>query len=184
MKKGFTLIELMVVIAVIGILAAALLPTVANLTDRAQAAKILSESNAISTAAIAHKTDTGYWPKSQTTDGAILTMVDNRRGYSNWSGPYLRRPAQRADGRVKNAFDGTMMFNDVNNGFGDDWWCWQAPCSEIGLYLEGIPIMVQIDVEKSLDGRDEGQNGNGRVKRYQGNWMMLVFDAGQQWDGW
>lgn len=184
MKKAFTLVELMVVIAVIGILAAALLPNIGNVVDKAQAAKIISEYQSLSTASTAYKTDCGRWPKFWNTDGAIWTMLDNRRGYDQWNGPYIRRPSIRG-GRIANQFGGQMMLEDVNNGFGDDWWCWQAPCAEWGVIHSYIPANVQVNVEIALDGRNEGAgNGEGKVKRFWGDWIWLVIDAGQQWDGW
>jgi len=61
-SKGFTLIELMVVVAIIGILAASTAPTVTGLIDKAKRAKAVSEIRSIATAALAYKDDNGVWP--------------------------------------------------------------------------------------------------------------------------
>ena len=50
-QKGFTLIELMIVVAIIGILAAVALPAYQSYTDRASFAEVISSTAAAKTAA-------------------------------------------------------------------------------------------------------------------------------------
>lgn len=62
-KRGFTLTELMIVIVVLGILAALLIPKFINMELRAQAARIISDFQTVQTAAFRYKLDTGEFPR-------------------------------------------------------------------------------------------------------------------------
>ncbi|MFB0527159.1 MAG: type II secretion system protein [bacterium] len=62
-SKGFTLIELMIVVAIIGILAAIAIPRFANLIDRAREARTQGNLGAIRSAmSIYYGTMDGTWP--------------------------------------------------------------------------------------------------------------------------
>ena len=61
MKKGFTIVEIVIVIAVIAILAAVLIPTFASIVDKANASNALQEAKNAYTVAYADAiVDDGY----------------------------------------------------------------------------------------------------------------------------
>jgi len=67
-RKGFTLIELMIVIAIIIILAAIAIPNYLRMTERAKVSAIESDMKAIGTALEAYNTDWTTYPNTNSND--------------------------------------------------------------------------------------------------------------------
>jgi len=77
MQKGFTLIELMIVVAIIGILAAIALPAYQDYTARSQMSEALSLAGGARTAVTEFYTSTGDFPTTNASaglaDAALIT---------------------------------------------------------------------------------------------------------------
>ena len=76
-QLGFTLIELMIVVAIIGILAAIAIPAYQDYTIRAQVSEGLSLSNAAKATLVEYYTDRGIFPADNAEAGleAASTIV-------------------------------------------------------------------------------------------------------------
>lgn len=61
-QKGFTLVELIVVIAIIGVLAGIMMPRFFGFTDEAKKNAVISEAKSIRTLAEVTYASTGAWP--------------------------------------------------------------------------------------------------------------------------
>ena len=73
-QKGFTLVELLVVIVILGILAAVVVFAVSGSTDTAKTNACAAEKNAVETAVEAYQASTGSYP----TDASSLTAASTK----------------------------------------------------------------------------------------------------------
>lgn len=71
-QQGFTLIELMIVVAIIGILAAIAIPAYQDYTIRAQVSEGLTLSGGAKAAVAEYRMDSGNWPSNNATAGLSL----------------------------------------------------------------------------------------------------------------
>jgi len=78
MQKGFTLIELMIVVAIVGILAAVAIPAYQDYTIRAQVSEGLSLASAAKAAVVESYGSNGDWPEGNTAAG--LGASDDIKG--------------------------------------------------------------------------------------------------------
>ncbi|EFC52548.1 pilin [Neisseria subflava] len=102
-QKGFTLIELMIVIAIIGILAVIALPAYQDYTARAQVSEAISLMEGQKSAVVEYYADKGKWPTSNAEAGiATNTSIQ---------GKYVAQVDVGGDGVIT----ATMKASDVNN---------------------------------------------------------------------
>jgi len=90
-RRGFTLIEIMVVIAVIAILASLVAPNVFRHVGTAQDATARAQVEMLGAALDAYRLDNGRYPTTQQGLEALRTQPVADPRPRNWRGPYLRR---------------------------------------------------------------------------------------------
>jgi len=88
-SRGFTLIELMVVIVILGILAGLIVPKIIEKPTQAKQAKARIQIESLETALKFYKLDTGKYP---TTDQGLQALVQAPADAKNWrKGGYLEK---------------------------------------------------------------------------------------------
>ena len=87
---GFTLIEILLVVVIIGILAAIAVPRLGGRVGQSQVAAARASIGAISTAIDLYETDNGKLPDS-------LQNLITKGSEPNWNGPYLRKAESLKD---------------------------------------------------------------------------------------
>ena len=91
-RAAFTLVELMLVVIIIGVLAAMVVPRLAGRTEQAKIARARSDIAAISLALDLYELDAGKYPSA--LDALVATDATSDFGTDSkgaWNGPYLKK---------------------------------------------------------------------------------------------
>ncbi|MBI4358373.1 MAG: type II secretion system major pseudopilin GspG [Candidatus Omnitrophica bacterium] len=89
LAAGFTLIELMLVVIIIGALVAMVLPRLAGRSEQARVQTAQADiSSNIATGLKLYELDNGSYPSTSEGLNALLTRPGNAK---NWNGPYLEK---------------------------------------------------------------------------------------------
>ncbi|HGG8450283.1 TPA: pilin [Neisseria meningitidis] len=103
LQKGFTLIELMIVIAIVGILAAVALPAYQDYTARAQVSEAILLAEGQKSAVTEYYLNHGIWPANNSSAGVASTPSDIK-------GKYVQKVEV-----AKGVITATMLSSGVNN---------------------------------------------------------------------
>lgn len=87
--KGFTLIEVMVVVVILAILAAIVVPKIMSRPDQARAVKAKQDILAIENAMHLYKLDNGFYPSTEQGIAALAAKPSSEPVPNNWMG-YLK----------------------------------------------------------------------------------------------
>jgi type IV pilus assembly protein PilA len=128
-KKGFTLIELMIVVAIVGILAAIAIPAYIDYTIRAKITEIAGGYDALSTALGEYHASNGFFPASTMLLGDLAALPAGYGVYAHSFGGGL--------GANKDTVRYTLVIEGV------------APYKSIGSVVDGKHLNMQVDYDQA-----------------------------------
>jgi len=88
LHRAFTLVEMLLVVTIIGILAALVIPKIVGRSEQARATAAHADLSSIKTALDAFEVDNGFYPKG------IQDLIQAPGNARNWHGPYLEKIPQ------------------------------------------------------------------------------------------
>lgn len=140
LQSGFTLIEIMVVLVILGLLASLLGPQILGRVDDARITKAKNDIGAIETALEMYKVDTGVFPTTEQGLNALIEMPETDPVPTGWKkGGYIKA---------------TSIKDPWNNDY-----IYRSPTDDEDREYEIISL--------GADGKEGGEDENADIKNYE-----------------
>ena len=184
-QNGFTLIELMVIVAILGVLAATLVPQMNGMITKAKEARTTAELVSIKNAMGGYLADVGSYPPSVQDFGRNwgddVGLVDRTKVHVNhvisWQGPYLNNwPTRTAWASATSCGWSGAYYIHIPIGWinrdgidGNDYWIHMNP--DCGAY----PPSSAASIDRVID---DGNAGSGEFRVTGGRYIYFYIGEG------
>lgn len=184
-QRGFTLVEMIGVLAVIAILGSVAAPKIFAAIEDAKVSAYVQQINTLSTAVAKFHTDTGLWPRHIPTSTQdryrqlIINSLDNTNPIPGWQGPYLEKEMTNYITKVGYQDLFKAANNDANwacdidgNGVKDGEFVIYRSDSISDKTAEKISNII--DGDGGITSGDKDWRKAGKVRRYQGTSTSIL----------
>lgn len=149
--KGFTLVELMIVVAIIGVLATTLLPVLNGAQERARDGGRIASLNNIAAALTTYNSDEGQFPSSAAT-AVSTTDTGNKNCLSSSGGvtatdlaSILKGGKAPTDPQAKNQITPTNVACGVQGSYG------YFPIQKNGVAASSFVLIADVESDKKMN---------------------------------
>lgn len=184
-RSGFTLLEILVALVLIGLLVATLVPAVLNQMGRGEVNRVVEDLSAVESASKTFRVDVNRWP-GELEDLVIRpssTATDvNGATYgglvARWAGPYLERGSLDAGSVIE-----TSMGGQIQNAFSKEPWGTTNLASFFVVSVDGLTEENIKSISFAVDGdstnlvKTSDSAGRVRIDGTTPNFTLLYFAA-------
>lgn len=157
-RAGFTLPEVLVAVAMVGVLSAVVLPNVIGQMQKGEISRVVQDIQSVQQASQMFRSDIGSWPatiqdlvaRSAVVPGSpsLNPGADYGKGANQWNGPYLARGD--ATGGLVTSLGGTIAAFQTQLWDADD----PSSAEFVAIVVTGITSEEANRIDSAVDGGD------------------------------
>ena len=151
-RAGFTLLEILVALVLIGLLVGTLVPAVLNQLGKGEVNRVVEDLNGISVAAKSFRVDVQRWPGDledltsaiSSTDTAFPSGSYPAGVFAKWAGPYLEGVVVADGGTLSSASGAVISDNFVSKTLGSQ--------PYLSVEVTGLTTEMMEQISTAVDG--------------------------------